>query len=144
MLDVIIIFSAIYVVMLLVWWLFCAGFCKSALKSMKRSRFDIVEVIDIGVARLWRLFSIVLLVSAVIWGIGLGFWWLIPIALILMIRLYFFVSVFYIPFNFIESRYAAKVEYVFGRKKRMEIQKDRENQIKKMKENSWTIPDKMK
>lgn len=111
---------------------------------MKRSRFDIVEVIDIGVARLWRLFSIVLLVSAVIWGIGLGFWWLIPIALILMIRLYFFVSVFYIPFNFIESRYAAKVEYVFGRKKRMEIRKDRENQIKKMKENSWTIPDKMK
>ena len=144
MLEAFIIFCVVYVGLLLIWWLICSAFCRSALKSMKRSRFDLVEMLDIGVNRLWRLFSFALLASGVIWGLTLGFWWLIPIALILMLRLYFFVSVFYIPFNFIESHYAAKVEYVFGRQKRAEIRKDRDAQIKKMKENSWTIPDSMK
>jgi hypothetical protein len=144
MIDVIIIFAIIYVSMLVVWWLLCLGFSKSAIRSSNRYKFDFVEMLDIGLVRLWRLFEFALLASMAIWGWGLGFWWLIPIALILMARLYFFVSFFYIPFNLIESRYAARVEYFFGSKNRAKQRKDKEAQIKKMKENNWTIPDKMK
>lgn len=94
--------------------------------------------------RFWRFISYCALASLIIWLILIGKWYFAFIPLFWNFKVFWFGSIFYLPFNLIESHYLAKVEMVFGRDRAIKNAKERNKQVEQMKQNNWTIPDKMK
>lgn len=135
---------AIYLATILIWWAICAISAKNSINSRKRAHFNVTEVLDLGLMRFWRFFSYCSLAALIIWLILIGKWYFAFIPLFWNIKVFWFGSLFYLPFNLIESHYMAKVEMVFGRDRAIKISQERNKQIETMKKNNWTIPDKMK
>ncbi len=135
---------AIYLLLLIIWWILCAVSSKNAISSGERANFDFTEMLDIGLMRFWRFISYCALAGLIIWLILIGKWYFAILPLLWYIKVFWFGSLFYLPFNLVESHYMAKVELVYGHKRARQNANDREKQIQKMEENGWTIPDKMK
>ena len=135
---------AVYLILLLVWWIICAIASNNAIKSNHRAHFDFVEMLDIGLMRFWRFISYTTLAGLVIFLVLIGKWYLAIIPILWNIKVFWFGSLFYFPFNLIESRYMARVGTVFGIQHAIKQQQDRKKQIDTMKEKGWTIPDNMK
>lgn len=141
---IVIIPIAIYLAAILIWWLICAISAKNSINSRKRAHFNITEVLDLELMRFWRFFSYCSLAALIIWLVLIGKWYLAFIPLFWNIKVFWFGSLFYLPFNLIESHYLAKVEIVFGHDRAIKISQERNKQVETMKKNNWTIPDKMK
>ena len=135
---------AFYLLLLIIWWILCAISSKNAIKSGKRAHFDFTEMLDVGLMRFWRFVSYCTLAGLVVWLILIGKWYFTIIPLLWNIKVFWFGSLFYLPFNLIESRYMAKVELVYGHQRAKQNAAERNRQIQTMKNNNWTIPDKMK
>jgi hypothetical protein len=135
---------AIYLLLLLAWWLICAISAKNAIRSSQRTHFNITEMLDIGLMRFWRFVSYCTLAGLIIWLFLIGKWYFAIPAIFWNIKIYWFGSLFYLPFNLIESHYMAKVAVFFGAKQSRQNAQNRNAQIQKMQEKGWTIPDKMK
>lgn len=142
--GIIITILVIYFILLLIWWLICAASSKNAINSSKRAHFDFTEMLDIGLMRFWRFISYCGLAGLIVWLILIGKWYFAILPLLWYVKVFWFGSIFYLPFNLIESHYMAKVEVVFGRQHARENYKGKTKQIEQMKKNGWTIPDKMK
>ena len=142
--PIVIIVLAIYLVLLIIWWIICAVSSKNAINSMQRTHFDITEMLDLGLMRVWRFISYCALAGLIIWLILIGKWYFAFIPLLWYIKVFWFGSLFYLPFNLIESRYMAKIAIVFGHKRAAKNSHERSQQVENMKKNNWTIPDKMK
>ena len=142
--SIIIAILAIYITLLAAWWIICAISSQNALKSRKRAHFNVTEFLDLGLMRFWRFVSYCVLAGLIIWLFLIGKWYFAILALFWNIKIYWFGSFFYLPFNIIESHYLARVELSFGKERARKNTKERGKQIEKMKQNNWTIPDKMK
>lgn len=142
--SIIIAILIIYIILLAIWWIICAVSSKNSINSRKRAHFNITEIIDLGLMRFWRFISYCTLAGLIVWLILVGKWYLAFLPLFWNIKVFWFGSLFYLPFNLIESHYLARVEMVFGRDRAIKNAKERHEQINKMKQNNWTIPDKMK
>lgn len=134
----------IYLVLLIIWWIICIISSKNAISSGERAHFDFTEMLDIGLMRAWRFISYCALAGLIIWLILIGKWYFAFIPLLWYIKVFWFGSLFYLPFNLIESHYMAKVAIVFGHKRAAKNSHERSQQVENMKKNNWTIPDKMK
>lgn len=135
---------AFYLLLLIIWWILCVISSKNAINSGKRAHFDFTEMLDVGLMRFWRFVSYCTLAGLVVWLILIGKWYFAIIPLLWNIKVFWFGSLFYLPFNLIESRYMAKVELVYGHQRAKQNAAERNRQIQTMKNNNWTIPDKMK
>jgi len=134
----------IYLAFILLWWILCAISSKNAISSSKRAHFDFVEILDIGLMRFWRLVSYASLAGLILFLILIGKWYFAILPLFWYIKVFWFGSIFYLPFNLVESHYMAKVATVFGTKQTIKDSHSRQKQINSMKEKGWTIPDSMK
>jgi hypothetical protein len=136
--------AGIYVAFLIIWWLVCAIASKNAIRSQSRAHFDVVEIIDIGLMRFWRFVSYCVLAAFILWLILIGRWYFGVLAIFWFAKIWWFGSIFYLPFNIIESRYMARVAMVFGAKHAIKASKDKQKQVQQMKDRGWTVPDGMK
>ena len=142
--DILIAVLIIYSILLAIWWIICKISSNNAISTKQRAHFDITEMLDVALMRFWRFASYCALAGLIIWLFLIGKWYLAILPLLWYVKVFWFGSIFYFPFNLIESHYMAKVELVFGRARARKNQNDRAKQIAKMKEKNWTIPDKMK
>ena len=133
----------VYLVLLLIWWIICKISSSNAINSRKRAHFDVVEMLDIAVLRFWRFVSFCALAGLIVWLVLIGRWYFAVLPLFWFIKVWWFGSIFYIPFNIIESHYMAKVEVCFGHKHAVKAYSDRNKQVQAMKDRGWTVPDKM-
>lgn len=134
----------IYLAFILLWWILCAISSKNAIRSSKRAHFDFVEMLDIALMRFWRFVSYATLAGLMLFLILIGKWYFAIIPLFWYIKVFWFGSFFYLPFNIVESHYMAKVAVVFGAKQAVKDSHNRQKQVNTMKEKGWTIPDSMK
>lgn len=142
--SIIIAILVIYIVLLIIWWILCAVSSKNSINSRKRAHFNVTEFLDLGLMRFWRFVSYCSLTGLIIWLILIGKWYFAFLPLFWYFKVFWFGSLFYLPFNIIESHYLARVELSFGRERAYKNAKERSRQIEKMKQNNWTVPDKMK
>lgn len=134
----------IYVFVLIIWWIICKTSSSNAIDSKKRAHFDVVEMIDIAIMRFWRFVSYCVLAGLIVWLVLVGYWYFAILPLLWFAKVWWFGSLFYLPFNIVESHYMAKVELCFGHKHAIKAYSDRNKQVEAMKERGWTVPDKMK
>ena len=143
-LGILIAIVGIYVFLLVIWWIICLVASKNAINSRHRAHFDFVEMLDVAVMRFWRFIGFCVLAGIIVWLILIGKWYFAIIPALWTIKVWWFGSFFYFPFNLIESHYMAKVQFVFGMKHTIEHSKDRAKQVQSIKDRGWTVPDKMK
>ena len=142
--DILIAVLIIYFILLVIWWIICKISSSNAISTKQRAHFDITEMLDIALMRFWRFVSYCTLAGLIVWLFLAGKWYFAILPLLWYVKVFWFGSIFYLPFNLIESHYMAKVELVFGHIRAHKNQNDRAKQVAKMKEKNWTIPDKMK
>lgn len=121
----------IYLVLILVWWLICSSAAKKAISREKRAYFDFVEMLDLLQMKFWRFISYCCLMGIILWLLLIGKWYFVFLPILWFTKVWWFGSLFYLPFNLVESRYGGRVSVFFGIKHENERRNDPKNLLNK-------------
>jgi len=132
-LNILLVVLSVYGVLLAIWWLICCSASKKAISSKNRAHFDFIEMLDLLVLNFWRFVSYCALGALILWLFLIGRWYLSIFPLLWFVKVWWFGSLFYLPFNIIESHFGGKVEVFYGAIHRRELANDPKNLLNKKK-----------